>query len=456
MRSLLLILSSFTAFLTSCTLHLLGPLDKAPEHQAEKLSGYRPFAWGISTSSLQYENRNVLPGDKNYFQRDWDLLIKKRKAPIIGDALSSWSHFDKDLEALKKIGVNSYRLSIEWARVEPTPGHYNESAIAGYVDMIRKLKKAGIEPYVCLWHFSFPSWLTDENNSNKTNWLHPCASKRWNLYVTKMAKAFSPYVTYYAPENEPNGQILTAYVIGLWPPNHMFDFKGYKEAMVASADMFRDAAARIKEITPNAKIISVEATPYWYPGPLDPGGIIYNTVEHNDFDHLDKIYDVCDIIGFNYYYSQVAGPISLLTEPSHHGHNFTMMGWRIDPEALGKQIRKIGKRYNKPMMITENGMAGIKESKRINYLRDHIEQVRKAMADGYDVKGYFIWSLADNYEWHYGYVPKFGLSIMNPKTLNRELKPSAFYYHDVIEASEKEGVVDPDPVFWRSEIRNRR
>ena len=296
---------------------------------------------------------------------------------------------------------------------------------------------------ICLWHFTFPVWLTGPSNTEKTNWLHPLARSHWNRYVTRMVKEFSPYVNYYAPQNEPNGQILTGYIIGLWPPNHLFDFKGYKEAMVASAAMFRDAAARIKEITPTAKIMSVEAIPYWYHGPLDPGGIVYNTVEHNAFDHLDKIYDVCDIIGFNYYYSQIAGPLSMLTQSSHHGTHFTMMGWHIDPAALGKLIRKIGLRYDKPMMITENGIATLNEKKRIEYLHDHIEQVRITMAEGYDVKGYFIWSLADNYEWHYGYVPKFGLATMNPKTFVRELKPSAFYYRDVISASEKEGRVDP-------------
>lgn len=445
-RIFILLLSSL--FLTSCALHPLGPLNKAPKNEAEKLTGYSPFAWGISTSSLQYEDRAVLPGSKDYFQRDWDLLVTEKKAPAVGDALYSWSHFDEDLKALKKIGVNSYRFSIEWARVEPQPGHYNEEAIHRYVEMAQKLKEAGIEPYVCLWHFTFPSWLVDKKNSEKTNWLHPLARAHWNKYVTRMAKELAPYATYYAPENEPNGQILTAYIIGLWPPNHLFDFNGYKKAMVASSTMFRDAAARIKEIKPNAKILSVEAIPYWYHGPLDPGGIIYNTVEHNAFDHLDKIYDVCDIIGFNYYYSQIAGPLSMLTQGSRHGPHFTMMGWHIDPPALGKLIRKIGKRYDKPMMITENGMADLNEKARIQYLHDHIEQVRLTMSEGYDIKGYFIWSLADNYEWHYGYVPKFGLATMNPKTFERILKPSAFYYRDVIRASEKEKNVVPDPVSW--------
>ena len=429
--------------ITGCAIHPLGPLDKAPRHQAKKLTGYKGFAWGISTSSLQYENRAEKPGNPDYFLRDWDLLVQKKGAPVIGHALYSWSDFDKDLKALKKIGVTHYRFSIEWARVEPEPGHYNEAALAHYVSMCRKLKEAGIEPVVTLWHFSFPAWLTDPKDNNKVNWLHPLARERWNLYVSKVVRATSPYVTYYAPENEPNGQVLTAYIIGLWPPCHTLDFSGYKAAIIASADMFRDAAARIKEIKPSAKVVSVEALPWWKHGPLDPGGLIYNTVQHSNFDHLDRIYDVCDIIGFNYYYSQVAGPLSFLSESYRHGNHYTMMGWRIDPASLGKQIRYVGKRYDKPMMITENGIATLNDSERINYLHDHIAQIQKTMEEGYDVRGYFVWSLADNYEWHYGYVPKFGLTTMDPVTRDRLFKPSAYYYKKVIETSQKEQKVNP-------------
>ena len=431
--------------LVGCAIHPLGPLDKAPKHQAKKLTGYSGFAWGISTSSLQYEDKGVAPGNKEYFVRDWDLLVKDGKAPVVGNALYTWSDFDKDLSALKKIGVTHYRFSIEWARVEPQPGHYNEKAVQGYVRVCRKLREAGIEPVVTLWHFTFPAWLTDAKDSSKSNWLHPLARERWNLYVKKVVGATSPYVNYYAPENEPNGQVLTAYIIGLWPPCHTFDFKGYKAATIASADMFRDAAGIIKRQKPSAKVLSVEALPWWKHGPLDPGGLLYNTVMHSNFDHLDRVWDVCDIIGFNYYYSQVAGPVSFLSEGMRHGPNFTMMGWSIDPKALGKQIRYVGKRYDKPMMITENGIATQDEEKRHKYLQDHISQVRKTMDEGYDVRGYFVWSLGDNYEWHYGYVPKFGLCAMDPKTKERVLKPSALYYRDVIRSSQAAGQVVPEP-----------
>ncbi|MEO8206139.1 MAG: family 1 glycosylhydrolase [Chthoniobacterales bacterium] len=157
----------------------LGKIGKGPQPRPVKpkpnLS--EKFAWGISTASYQYEDPAVKPGDKDYFQTDWDISIAQGKAPPKGNALYSWTHFDKDLEALKKIGVTHYRFSIEWARVEPQPGVYNEAAIRRYAEMARKLKAAGIEPVVCLWHFTFPSWLYDKKHpagpTGFIRWLAP-------------------------------------------------------------------------------------------------------------------------------------------------------------------------------------------------------------------------------------------------------------------------------------------
>jgi beta-glucosidase len=427
------VLLSLIATLTGC-IHPLGPIPKGPQPPPQKAAPQLDdkFAWGISTSSYQYEDPAVVPGQKDYFTTDWDIFIDQKKAPPKGNALYSWTHFDKDLEALKKIGVTHYRFSIEWARVEPQPGVFNEEAIRGYATMTRKLKQAGIEPVVCLWHFTFPSWLYDKKNPGQSNWLHPLARSHWQKYVERMVRATAPYTKFYAPQNEPNGQIITAYIVGVWPPGMDLAFGHYKKAIDASVEMFRDAASTVKRIKPSAKVLSVDALPWWKRGWLDPGGVIYNTMIHGNFDHLDRIYDVCDIIGFNYYYSQRAGPLSILADPYRRGHNFTMMGWRIDPNALYKQIRVVGDRYGKPMMITENGIATPNDSQRVWYMRNHIAAIGRAVRDGYDVGGYFVWSLADNYEWHYGYEALFGLAHMNPDTLDRVFKPSATKYATII------------------------
>ena len=237
---------------------------------------------------------------------------------------------------------------------------------------------------------------------------------------------------YYAPQNEPNGQITTAYIVGVWPPGMDFAFGHYWKAIDASTAMFRDAAHRIKAIKPTAKVMSVEALPWWERAPLDPGGMIYHTMIHGNVDYLDRVYDVCDILGINYYYSQAPGPLSLLAEPHRRGLNFTMMGWRINPEGLYKEIRRVADRYGKPMMITENGIAISDDAKRVWYTENHLAAIGRAVRDGYDVRGYFAWSLADYYEWHYGYQATFGLAHMNPKTYERVLKPSAKKFSQTI------------------------
>ena len=137
------------------------------------------------------------PGQPDYFSTDGDVLVSERKVPPRGNALYSWSDFEKDLDALKKIRPTHYRFSIEWARVEPKPGAYDEKAVRGYVEMVRWLKALGIEPVVCLWHFTFPDWLYDKKHPGQSNWLHPqVRANAGNVYVEKMVRATSPYVKY--------------------------------------------------------------------------------------------------------------------------------------------------------------------------------------------------------------------------------------------------------------------
>ena len=411
----------------------LGKFDPTPKVAADaRVQPKQKFIWGISTASYQYEDPAVKLGAKNYFSTDWDVLVAQHKAPPRGNALYSWTEFDKDIVALKKIHPTAYRYSIEWARVEPTPGVYDETVIHQYVEMARKLKAIGVEPVVCLWHFTFPSWLYDHKNPGNSNWLHPLVRERWKAYVTKMVTALAPYVKFYAPENEPNGQITTAYIVGQWPPAMDLAVGHYWKAIDASTGMFRDCAAIVKKIKPSAKIISVEALPWWQRAPLDPGGLIYNTMIHGNTDHLDRVYDVCDYIGINYYYSQAPGPISLIAGPSIRGKHFTMMGWDINPTGLYDEIARVAKRYGKPMMITENGIATKNDAKREWYIQNHLAAIGHAIRDGYDVRGYFAWSLADNYEWHWGYTATFGLAHMDPKTHDRILKPSAEKFAEII------------------------
>ena len=406
--------------------------------EATKNAGVQtgPFWWGVSTSAYQTEDKGYAPKDPRYFKTDWDLYVEKGDAPDRGEGTYSYTQFDKDLALLRQIGVNHYRFGVEWARVEPKPGVYNEEAIQHYVTIAKKARAAGIEPIVCLWHFTFPDWLTNFGRPGKSHWLHPDTDAHWQAYVTRMVRALKPYVRVYAPQNEPNGMLPLSYLAQHWPPSGLLDTLGYKRSMRASIAQFREAAAIIKRERPDALVMSVQALPFWKRSYLwDPTAFVYNAVRRVCYDHLDGVYDVCDLIGFNYYYSQNATVADFFyAGRGEKASNYTQMGWAIDPESFYNLIMEVRRRYWKPMVITENGIGTLNEQKKIKYYRDHINQMRRAMADGADVCGYFAWTLVDNYEWHEGYKANFGLAIMNPQTKDRSLEPSGLFYRNLIQS----------------------
>lgn len=395
-----------------------------------------PFWWGIASSAFQTEDRGEKPGTPNYFQTDWDLFAEAGRVPPKGDeAVWSWSNFDRDLEALKKTGVNHYRFGVEWARIEPQPGRYNEAALRRYVEMARKLKAAGIEPVVTLWHFTFPSWMYDAKRSGNSRWLSPYYRERWPLYVDKVSKAMAPYVRVLAPQNEPNGDLALGYISATWPPGHFLDLAGHARALTESVWGFRTAAEIVKKNRKDALILSITALPYWEHALLDPTGAYYNFMQRINFTQLDRTFDVCDLIGFNYYYTEYPDFTALLALKARRGRNYSLLGWIIQPRSLYKQIRNVQKRYGKPVVITENGIATAKDIKRVRYLFNHMLEVKEAMQDGADVRGYFVWTLVDNYEWHHGYKAPFGLSKFDRASKMRLLRPSALFYRGIIDSS---------------------
>jgi len=395
------------------------------------------FWWGTSTASYQNEDRGVLPGSPYYFQTDWDVYGKEGRAPVRGeDAMFSWSHFDRDLAALKKLGVSHFRFGVEWARIEPKPGVINEEALARYVRMARELRAAGIEPIVTLWHFTFPDWLYDTKAKARSNFLHPDVREAWRRHVMRVVGAMKPYVRIYVPQNEPNGALQLGWIAGHWPPGLLLHPFGYKKAMRVAADMFRDAAAIVRAQRPDALIMGVYSLPDWRRNRFqDPTALVYNIVQRQNFDHLDMVADTMDIIGVNYYYAQDASIRRFLSRG--HGEmssDYTQLGWEIVPEGLFNVLTQVNERYHKPVVITENGLGTQSEQKRIRYTREHIAQMRRAMSAGVDVRGYFVWTLVDNYEWKEGWHGQFGLFSYDPDTMERILEPTGRWYSSYIKA----------------------
>jgi len=429
------------AALTGCVTPPPAPRIARTNPGAKPQTG--PFWWGISSSAFQNEDRAEKPGTPNYFETDWDLFAKAKRVPPKGDdGTFSWTSFERDIEALKKIGVNHYRFGIEWARVEPQPGRYNEAAVRRYAEMARQLKAAGIEPVVTLWHFTFPSWLVNEKNSRKSRWLHPLYRERWPSYVEKMTKVLAPHVRTFAPQNEPNGDLALGYVSATWPTGHLLDFVGHSAALDESVWGFRKAAEIVRKNRRDALILSIAALPYWEHALLDPTGAYYNLMQRMNYTHLDRTFDVCDLIGFNYYYTEYPDFTALLAIKARRGRNYSLLGWIIQPRSLYKQIQNVQRRYGKPIVVTENGIATAMDIKRVRYLFNHMLEVKEAMRDGMDVRGYFVWTLVDNYEWHHGYKAPFGMAKLDRSTRQRLLRPSALFYRGIIGSSQSSTILD--------------
>jgi beta-glucosidase len=396
-----------------------------------------PFWWGTSTASFQNEDRGCAPGSKWYYRTDWDCFANEGGAPPRGDeGVFSWSEFDKDLAALRKLGVNHFRFGVEWARIEPRKGVINEAALRQYAGMARKCREAGIEPLITLWHFTFPDWLCPKDKS-KANFLNPDVRTAWQAHVRRVVKATKGDVRIYIPQNEPNGALQLGWLAAHWPPGLLMRPGSYKKAMRVSADMFRDAAAIVREERPDALIMGIYSLPHWNKARfLDPTRSVYNLMQHQNFDQLDMVADTCDLIGVNYYYSQQASAIRFIFRPSgEHNSGYTQLGWEIVPTGLYHILKDIDGRYHKPIVISENGIGTQSGQKSIRYFREHIAQMRRAINEGVDVRGYFPWTLVDNYEWTEGWNhAQFGLFSYDKKTHNRIPTPSALWYAKFIEA----------------------
>ena len=395
-----------------------------------------PFWWGTSTAPFQNEDKGYPPGSKWYFKTDWDRFAEEGGAPPRGDgAVFSWSEFDKDLSAVRKLGVNHFRFGVEWARVEPRKGEINEAALRQYAEMARRIRAAGIEPVITLWHFTFPDWLYPKDKS-KANFMNPDVRTAWQAHVRRVVRATKSDVRIYVPQNEPNGALQLGWIAAHWPPGLLARPGAYKKAMRVSADMFRDAAAIAREERPDALIMGIYSLPYWKKAHyLDPTGSVYNLMMHQNYDQLDMVADTCDLIGVNYYYTQQASAFRFIFRPSgERNSGYTQLGWEISPTGLYHVLKEVDGRYHKPIVISENGIGTQSGQKSIRYFREHIAQMRRAMNDGVDVRGYFPWTLVDNYEWTEGWHGQFGLFAFDKKTHERIASPSAIWYANFVKA----------------------
>ncbi|OGI98610.1 hypothetical protein A3H53_01170 [Candidatus Nomurabacteria bacterium RIFCSPLOWO2_02_FULL_40_10] len=375
------------------------------------------FLWGAVTSAYQVEG-----GNKN----DWSELASRRSGwPDAGKACDHYRLFKEDFDLAKSLGHNAHRFSIEWSRIEPEEGKFNEEEFKHYEEVIRALKERGFEPFVTLWHFTLPIWF-----AKKGGWLNKDSARYFERYVAKVAETYKHLgIKFWITINEPEIYTLNSYFRGKWLPNRRNPFfccRVTKNLIRAH----KRAYGVIKKSVPYAEVGLVKNNSYFEPYGSNPWNKILSSLANNIWNHyfLRRVRGSYDFIGLNYYFhNRVNWKFN-----QNENKSISDIGCEIYPEGLYRVLMDL-KRYKKPIYITGNGLADAKDVKRAKFIENHLRAASQAMKDGVDLKGYFYWSLMDNFEWNKGFAPRFGLVEIDYKTFRRSVRSSAMEYKKIIE-----------------------
>lgn len=383
----------------------------------------RNFYWGAATSAHQVEGNNI---NSDWWQFEQAGHIKN--GDVSGVACDHWHRFREDFALAKELGHNAHRFSIEWAKIEPEQGHWDEGALEHYRQVFASLKENGLEPFPTLWHFTLPLWV-----ANQGGWNNPKIVEWFGEYVKKVAKEIG-FVGHWITLNEPNIYLAQRYF------NHVFAGHGtvWQLPTVASnfARTHKKAYHILKGFSPDNQISLAYSVSYFEP--VKNGWSerlacsVASYIATNWF--VNKIKNHLDWFALNYYFRFNIGWLSAgKLIPQHLETNLPKndRGWDIYPKGIYEAI-KICAKYGQPIIITENGLSDAADSRREAFIAHHIEQVKRAINDGYDVRGYLHWSLLDNFEWENGYGDRFGLVEIDYNTQKRTVRPSAWAYKKVI------------------------
>lgn len=388
------------------------------------------FLWGSSTSAHQVEGGNA--------NNDWWAWEQSRPPEFrSGDAADQWHRWREDIDLLKSLGQNAYRLSLEWARIEPTEGTFDMEAISHYKEVLSYCRAQGIATAVTLHHFTNPLWVRDQGG-----WTSSKTANSFAKYADKALEHLGPEIDLLLTINEPQVYAFMSYQAGAWPPQG--------RSMVASAKVMwnmarahRKAYALIKNRFPQL-----------------PVGIAYNMTtfeaHHDTFKErfFARLYDLFnnrsfywlsglathDFLGINYYFHRrLDGSRSFVptfADPVALGKTVSDLGWELCPEKLGSLVRSL-RPLDKPIIITEHGLADADDSRRPTFIQESVASLLAAKRDGTNVIGYLHWSFMDNFEWADGFGPRFGLVEIDYKTQARKPRGSAYSYKETIEANKE-------------------
>jgi beta-glucosidase len=401
------------------------------------------FMWGGSTAAHQVEGNNhnqwsvwelahaekLASNAKKRFGSlsIWKDIEDKATKPenyISGKGIDHYNRYKEDFKLAKDLNLNSFRFTVEWSRLEPKQGQWDEEAFEHYRQYIQELRKKGMEPVLNIFHWTMPVWFANKGGFEKKKNL-----EYFDHFVHKVAQELLPHVRYVITINEPNVYASFSYLTGEWPPqkkNPLLFIKVYWNL----AQAHRRAYYLLKHHKPSLQI-----------GIAAQLANIQSKRPHNFMDQiltkymrywwnwwfLRRIRKEQDFIGLNYYFSDYYR-FNWAVVRDNPKAPLNDMGWYMEPEGIYPLLVRLWARYKKPIIITENGVADMHDQYRRWWLEETIVAMERALSEGIDLKGYFHWSLLDNFEWSTGWWPKFGLIAVNPQNMKRTVRPSAKWF----------------------------
>jgi beta-glucosidase len=388
------------------------------------------FFFGAGLSAHQCEGDN--------FSSDWwefeNTILKDKNIEASGKATNHWAMFEDDFKLAKELGHNSHRFSIEWAKVEPTQGQINYDVIDHYKKVFESLSKNKITPFVTLLHFTLPKWFADKGGFEKKQNI-----RHFLNYCKLIGSTFREEMKYIVTINEPNVYAYNSFLTKQWPPQKN-NYLLHNKILRHLANTHRQAYEDLKAINPDFQIGIAKNNQVFRPdrkyNPLDH---ILSRMFHQQWNHgfLNKIRKHQDFIGLNYYFYRCVRADFKLADTfcqiSYPTSRKTDMNWEVFPKGIYLLLKDLQKRYKKPIIITENGVADHSDDLREDIIKESLYWCFKAKDEGVDLFGYLHWSLTDNYEWDSGFSPRFGLIRVDyDENFSRTVRPSALVYRDLI------------------------
>jgi len=389
------------------------------------------FLWGGAISAYQAEGGNI--------NSDYEVWGNKKGIEVAGKACDHYNRFREDIGIAKSLNHNIFRFSIEWARIEPEEGKFDRHELDHYKQVLQEIKKRGMKSVVTLYHFTLPNWVAEIGG-----WENPEAGSYFERYVNYIVDNLGDLMDYIITINEPFVYCLHAYLLDDLSPAKKNLTKLFK-VLYTLIRVHKEVYIQIKD---KVKIPIGYSKNVPYITALDKRNVfdklmakflnyIFNGIT------LQKLSKSTDFIGLQYYniarikFKPGGDHLHLFNEwgleEVERGKGVTDMGWEIYPKGIYYVLKRL-KKYDLPILVTENGLADKSDKYRKDFIKNHLINVHRAISEGVNVIGYLHWSLLDNFEWKEGKSKRFGLIEIDYKNrFKRKVRSSSKYYSKIAE-----------------------